>query len=274
MVSEHAFSIPGRTIRYLEAGSGSTLLLLHAFPLSSEMWRPQLEHVPDGWRFVAPDLKGFGAGARGAATSLDDMAEEVQRLLDGLGVARAVICGLSMGGYLTLTLYRRAPGLFRGLILANTRATADTPEGRTAREKMAALVRSEGPAAVASQMLPKLLGESSHASRPDLPVLLRRLIEANPADGLEGAIHAMKARPDSSDLLRHVQLPALVIAGEEDVLIPPAEAEAMHRLLPQSTCVLIRRAGHLSNLEAPGAFSAALQTFLEGIRQESGGVPR
>jgi pimeloyl-ACP methyl ester carboxylesterase len=267
MGSEQSFSIPGRAIRYFEAGSGSALVLLHAFPLSSEMWRPQLEHVPDGWRFVAPDLKGFGAGARGAAASLDDMADEVERLLDGLGLARAVIGGLSMGGYLTMTLYRRAPGRFRGVILANTKATADTPHGRAAREKMAALVRSGGPAAVASQMLPTLLGVSSHASRADLPVLLRRLIEANPADGIEGAIHAMKARPDSSDLLRQVHVPALLIAGEEDVLIPPAEVEAMHRLLPQSTSVLIRHAGHLSNLEAPGAFSAALQAFLEGIRE-------
>lgn len=266
MIHSRALTAGERTFRYLEAGSGSPVLLLHAFPLSSEMWRPQLERVPGGWRFVAPDLRGFGPGARGRAASLDDMADDVERLLDALGAPRAVIGGLSLGGYLTFALYRRAARRFRAMILANTRASADSAEAREGRDRMAALVRTDGPPAVADQMLPKLLGESSRAARPDLPPIVRALIVANPAEGIEGAIHAMKARPDSTDLLPRVQQPALVVAGEEDVLTPVPDAEAMHRLLPDSTCVLIPRAGHLSNLEAPDAFSAALRTFLSGIR--------
>lgn len=263
MLVERSATIASGAIRYLEAGAGWPVVLLHAFPLCADMWRPQLERAPADWRLLAPDLRGFGPVAGGAAASLDEMAADVADWLDVLRIDRPAIGGLSMGGYVSFALFRRQPERFTGLILANTKATADSEEGRAGRDKMSARVRADGPAAVADDMIPKLLGESSRAHRPDLADTVRRLILANRTDGIDGAIQAMKNRPDSSDLLPRVTCPALVVAGEEDGLIPIAESEAMHRLLPRSQLVALPRAGHLSNMEAPDEFSAALANFLQ-----------
>jgi pimeloyl-ACP methyl ester carboxylesterase len=262
MLQEHTADIRGRRLRYLVAGSGRPVVLLHAFPLSADMWRPQLERVPEGWRFLAPDLRGLGPTGGPAAATLDDMAGDVAGLLDVLGIERAAIGGLSMGGYVTFALFRRGRERFTAMILANTRAAADSEEGRAAREKMSVLVREKGAAAVADQMLPKLLGPASHASRPELAARVRALIEANPPEGIDGAIQAMKSRPDSTPLLAEVACPALVLTGDEDALIPGSESAAMQRLLPRAQLVTIPGAGHLSSMEAPEAFSSALENFL------------
>jgi pimeloyl-ACP methyl ester carboxylesterase len=262
MLREHSARLPGRTVRYLESGAGWPVVLLHAFPLCAEMWAPQLDSVPDGYRFLAPDLRGFGPAATDAATTLDDMAGDVIDWLDALGIETAVMGGLSMGGYVTFAIFRRAPERFSGVILANTRAGADTTEGRAGRDRMSALVRASGPAAVAEQMLPRLLGETSRRARPELVDCVERLILVNRADGLDGAVRAMRDRPDSTELLPRVGVPALIVAGEEDALIPMAEHEAMSRLLPRSQLVRLATAGHLSSLETPAEFSAALRDFL------------
>jgi pimeloyl-ACP methyl ester carboxylesterase len=262
MTRERSIQVAGRTVRYLEAGSGWPAALLHAFPLCADMWAPQLERVPDGWRFLAPDLRGFGPAATDPAVTLDDMASDVIGWLDALGIETTAIGGVSMGGYVTFAILRRAPERFSRVLLANTRAGADTVQGRAGRDAMSALVRAGGPAAVAEQMLPRLLGESSRRTHPELADLVERLILVNRAEGLDGAIRAMRDRPDSTDLLPRVSVPALVVAGEEDVLIPAAESEAMSRALPRSRLVRLRAAGHLSNLEAPVEFSTALGDFL------------
>lgn len=262
MVREQSVTVGGRTVRYLEAGGGWPVVLLHAFPLSADMWQPQLERVPDGWRFLAPDLRGFGPAATDAAATLADMASDVGGWLDRLHIDNAVIGGLSMGGYVTLALFRLAPERFDALILANTKATADTAEGRAARDRMSALVRTGGAAAVADQMIPKLLGATTQATRPDLASQVRRLIEANGAAGLDGAIHAMRDRADATDLLPRLGRPALVLAGEEDELIPVAEADRMARQLSRSQLVVLPQSGHLANLETPLVFSDALANFL------------
>jgi pimeloyl-ACP methyl ester carboxylesterase len=262
MIRERVVSIKSGSVRYLESGAGRPLVLLHAFPLFSDMWRPQLEQPPEGWRLLAPDLRGFGPGAQGAAATIDDLAGDVDLWLDAMRIDTAAIGGLSMGGYVTLALFRRAPSRFTAMILANTKAAADTPEGRAARDQLSALVRAKGPSAVADQMIPKQLGETSRTTRPHLAPLVRTLIETNSADGIDGASQAMKGRPDSMDLLPRIACPALVIASDEDTLIPVSEGEAMHRLLQKSRFTTLPRAGHLSSLESPAEFSAALAAFL------------
>lgn len=250
--------------RVLEAGAGWPVVLLHAFPLSADMWRPQLERAANGWRLIAPDLPGFGPAAVAPAGpgTMDAMAEAVDNVLDALEVEEATIGGLSMGGYVTFALFRRSPGRFTGMVLADTKATADTPEGRDARRKMIDLVQREGPSAVADQMLPKLLGDTSRRERRALAATVRGLIEPNRPEGIAAAIEAMIGRPESTELLASIPCPVLVIVGSEDTLTPPSDAEAMQQRLARSRLVILPAAGHLSNLETPDAFSQALADFL------------
>lgn len=266
-----------RSTRYLESPAAMgeevvrgmrTLILIHAFPLSADMWLPQLAKVPQGWRFIAPDIRGFrGAGpafedAALAGATMDDYADDVLALMDHLDLDRAAITGLSMGGYVAMAVAAKAPQRVSHLVLADTRMTADTPEGRAARDKMKADVERSGPRAVADAMLPKLVGETSKAEQPDLADAVRHLIEVNRAEGIVGGIDALKSRPDRTDMLSRFASPTLVICGREDVLTPPADSEAMARTIPGARLVMIERAGHLSNLEQSAAFTAALQAFL------------
>ena len=253
-----------RSVRYLESGSGQALILLHAFPLSADQWLPQLHRVPPGWRFVAPDLRGFrGVGPAFPDVGLhgltiDDYAADVVELMAHLDISKAVIGGLSMGGYVALALYRRAPQRVAGLMLANTRAAADSPEGRDGRDRMLDLVGREGTRGVAEAMVPKLLGATTRAEQPDLSDAVTAMISANTPDAIGAAVLAMRDREDATAVLGSLTCPTTIIAAEEDAVIPPAEAEAMHRAVAGSRFVTLAGAGHLSNLETPQAFNAAL----------------
>ena len=238
------------------------VVLLHAFPLNSTLWRPQIERAPTGWRFVAPDLPGFGASVLPAARSMEAMAREVLNVLDEQGIERAVIGGASMGGYVTFALYRLAPERFAGMLLADTRATADNDQQKDARRRMIEMVRDKGPVAVADEMMPKLLGATSHRERPDVVSSVRGMIEGSSRDAIAGAVEAMMNRPDSRPLLPNIAVPTLVVCGAEDLLTPPADSEALRDAIAGSRLVVIPKAGHLSSLEAPEKFSLVLNAFL------------
>jgi 3-oxoadipate enol-lactonase len=263
MVQRRTIDGPAGTLSYLEAGAGWPLILVHAFPVQAEMWRPQLESVPDGWRFIAPDLRGFGRSALVPSSdpSLDDYAADLEALMNALEIDRAVVGGLSMGGYIAFAFLRRAAERISGLVLADTKAAADTPEGRQDRRAMIELLRTKGAVAVADQMIPKLLGRSSR-ERSHLETVVRPWIEASNPQGLEQAIQSMMTRPDSTPDLPRVAVPALVIVGSEDELTPVSEAERLHQALSRSQLVVLSGAGHLSNVEAPDDFTAALTNFL------------
>jgi pimeloyl-ACP methyl ester carboxylesterase len=190
--------------------------------------------------------------------TVDHCASDILALMSHLEIDRGVIGGLSMGGYVALAVVNHAPQRVEGLVLANTRAGADSPEGRAGRDRMIDLVRREGPSAVAREMLPKLLGETTKRDQPDLVDVVRGLAEANTADGLAAAIHAMKTRPDSTPMLGSIRCPTLVITSDEDTLIPSSESEKMAAAIPGARLHVIAHAGHLSNLEKPKEFSKAL----------------
>lgn len=254
-----------RPVRYLEAGSGRPVVWLHAFPLSADQWLPQLARVPDGWHMIAPDLRGFrgsGPGQTLGATpgsqdldglTVDDYAADVLALMTHLRIETAVIGGLSMGGYVAFALYRQAPERVAGLVLANTRATADSAEGQAARDRHIDLVMRQGVAGLARDMLPKLLGATTQRERPDLVELVGRTIAMNSPEAVIAALRALKQRPDSTPLLSSIRCPTTVITGEEDVLIPPVESATMQRAIAGSRLVVVPRAGHLSNLEGDGS---------------------
>ncbi len=249
-----------QSVRYLEAGQGRPLVLLHAFPLSAEQWLPQMAQVPPGWRFIAPDLRGFGGADPGPvpAITMESYAADVLELMSHLEVPSAVVAGLSMGGYVALAVARRAPQRLAGLVLADTRATADSVEGRAARDRMLAILERDGPDGVAREMLPKLTGVTSQRNQPDLHDAIRQIILGNTPAGIAAAIRAMKERPDSTALLPSLACPTTIICGDEDVITAPAESEAMHRAIPGARLALLPGAGHLANLENPEAFTAAL----------------
>jgi pimeloyl-ACP methyl ester carboxylesterase len=239
------------------------MVLLHAFPLHARMWEPQLALAEHGWRIIAPDLRGFGDGASDApAFSMDDYAGGVIDLLDSLKVEDAVIGGLSMGGYVAFTIVRHAPRYVRALVLADTRSQADAPEGLEARRRMLQVLADRGPSAIADDMVPRLLGASTRANRPDLVEQIRTMILSNPAGAIDGAIRALMTRRDSTPLLSSIHCPTLILVGTEDTLTPPAMSEQMQRGIAGSQLVTIPGAGHLTNLEATEAFNTAVGGFL------------
>jgi 3-oxoadipate enol-lactonase len=256
-------------LRYLDAPprgserSRGVLVLLHAFPLNARMWEGQLAFADSGWRVIAPQLRGFDAGAgEPPASSVDDYAGDVIDLLDALHVKQAVVGGLSMGGYVAFALLRLAARYVQGLVLADTRSQADTPEGIAGRTRLLQLLDDKGPSAVAEEMIPKLLGNTTRLTKPAVVETVRSLALASPAEAIAGAIRALMSRPDSTPLLAAIHVPTLFVVGAEDMLTPPAASEEMHRAIAGSEIVHIPEAGHLSNLEQPERFNAALAAFL------------
>jgi pimeloyl-ACP methyl ester carboxylesterase len=268
-VHSRSIEAAGRRLAWLEAGAGWPVILLHAFPFKADMWRPQLEAVPSGWRFIAPDLRGFGRAhllrlkvEDGAPPlTVDDYAADVSVLMDALKLDDAVIGGLSMGGYVAFALFRQSPARFAGMILADTRPQADTPQAREARLQLRALLAAGGPSAVADQVLPKLLSPSA---APETVAAARQMIESADPAAIDAAIGALMARPDSTPDLPRMTRGTLVIVGEDDAITPAADARAMQNAIPRSTLTVIPGAGHLSNLERPDIFSRALGDFLAG----------
>ena len=247
---------------WLQAGQGRPVVLLHAFPLGAEMWKPQLDAAPHGWMMIAPDLPGFGESRGGGpAAHVDDHADAVLALMRHLNIEQAAIGGLSMGGYVTFALHRKAPQRFRAMILADTRAEADTADAKAGREKMQAAVREKGAQTAADAMLPKLLGASGNGVNPQ-SIAVREIILKNEPQGIVDAIEALKTRPDSTPTMAQIACPTLVIVGDQDEVTPIPLAETMAREIPQATLTLIPGAAHLANVQQPDAFNRALWAFL------------
>lgn len=258
--------IDGIALAYDDSGSGAPVVLLHAFPLSKAMWRAQADALGDAYRVIAPDLRGHGESARaGDSATMDEMADDVLALLDRLGLGRVALGGLSMGGYVALNLARRYPGRLAALILADTRAGADSAEGREGRAATARKALEQGAAAIADQLLPKLLAPATQRDRPGLAGEVRALIEATSPQAIAAASHGMAARADSTPALAAISVPTLILVGAEDALTPPGESEAMRAAIPGARLAIIPGAGHLSNLEQPAAFNQALRGFLDGL---------
>jgi 3-oxoadipate enol-lactonase len=250
----------------LDAENPIPLVFLHAFPLNATMWKPQLEALADRYRLVAVDLRGFGKSEPfdGIAT-METYAADVLAVLDARGFERVVLVGLSMGGYVALTFARHYGDRLAGLVLADTRAGADTVDARKGRFEMIELARKSGASAVAEKMLSKLLSERARSANPDLVESVRSMIEATPTSTITAALEAMANRADSSQFLGTIAVPVLVVVGSDDEVTPRAEAEQMAASIAGARFEVIDGAGHLSNLERPEAFSSALETFLGSL---------
>jgi 3-oxoadipate enol-lactonase len=229
------------------------------------MWAPQFALAAQGWRVIAPHLRGLGGVAAAGdppVQSMDDYVADLVDLLDQLPIKTAVVGGLSLGGYVAFALLRLAPRYLSGLILADTRPQADSAAALEGRRGMLERLVEGGPAAVADDMVPKLLGSTTRATRPSVEADVRRWICANPDAGIAGAIRAMMSRPDAAALLPKIECPTLVLVGDEDVVTPPAVAEEMHRAIHRAELSIVPGAGHLASLEQPERFNLAVAQFL------------
>lgn len=255
--------VNGVELAYRDEGAGAPLVFLHAFPLNQTMWDGQVTAFAGRRRVVTFDWRGFGASSAGGGISgMDVLADDLAGLLDELQIGRAAICGLSMGGYAAFAFARRRADRVEALILADTRPTPDTEEGKQGRRDAAELVRQSGPAAIAERMLPKLLGPTTRRDRPQVLSQVRAMIEANRPEGIAQASLGMAEREDATPLLGQLSCPTLVIVGNEDQLTPPSDSEKMSRLIPGARLAVIPGAGHLSNLEQPEVFNRHLAEFL------------
>ena len=241
-----------------------TILFLHAFPLNADMWHTQVGVAPPGWRMVAPDYRGFGESSlpESPGTTMNDLAGDAIDLLDRLEITDAVIVGCSMGGYVAFELVESAPGYVKGLVLIDTRAGADTEEGKAGRQTMLETIDRAGSDAIADEMTPKLLGATTRRARPDLVKHVHHMIRGAHPAGIRMAVEAMMSRKDMTPALGRITVPTMIIAGAEDALIPVPAIQDMHGAIKHSQLVTVPFAGHLPNLEQPGPFDVELQQFL------------
>ncbi len=254
--------LDGLSIFYHDEGAGEPIVLIHGFPLSSEMYQPQRAALSSRFRVITPDLRGAGrSDAPADGYSMDVYADDIVALLDHLGIGQAIVGGMSMGGYVVFALLRRHPERVKGVILIDTRAEADNEEGRANRFKMIDQARNEGVMQIADALLPKLLTERTRRERPELADWLREIMLGTPVDGIIGALQAMAARPDATDLLPRIAVPTLIIVGSDDPITPPDMATRMHSMIRDSHLVIVPDAAHAANVERPERVNAAIMEW-------------
>jgi pimeloyl-ACP methyl ester carboxylesterase len=252
-----------------EQGSGPPLVLLHPFPADHRFWHPLVPHLVSRYRVLMPDLRGSGESSAGEGpATMAKHAADIDRICQAAKVERAAFVGVSIGGYILLEFWRRYPQRVAALVLADTRATPDTPEGRAARLKSITEVQLHGPAAFVESMTPKLLGETTRSSRPDVARTALAILNQSTVVGLTALQQGMAERPDSVPTLKTITVPTLVMVGEEDTLTPPSDAEQMQREIPGSRLVKVAAAGHFSPFEQPEAVGKVLRGFLDPLRWE------
>jgi len=260
-------TVNGIDIEWREHGEGDAVLFIHGFPFNSAMWGHQLAAMPAGWRGIAPDLRGFGTSEMGAdpVLGMDLVARDLAALLDHLQIERVVLCGLSMGGYVAFEFWRQFGDRVRGIVLSDTRASADSPDTRRARHVLADRVRSEGPGPVVDVLLPELLSPATLGKKKGISAMVRAMMEETPPETMARALLGMAARLDSEDLLRTIDVPVLVTVGADDVITSRGQAEMLARGIRGARIELIEAAGHIPPLENPEEFNAVLTQFLAGL---------
>ncbi len=256
--------LPNLAMAYTDAGFGTPLLFIHGYPLNRQLWKPQIEGLSQEARVLAPDLRGHGESQSVPGPySMDMFADDLNAFLDALGVSQpVVVCALSMGGYVAFAFYRKYARRMAGLILAATRATADSPEARVGRDQAISLASTKGISAITESMLSKMFSPDTYKQNPELVNQVKAIMNHTSLKGVMGDLVGLKERADSTPTLREIKLPTLILAGANDQIIPVKEAQLMQASIPGARLVVIPDAGHLLNLENPEAFNKAIRDFL------------
>lgn len=269
-MTDQPFSDPGNEepvveLRAIERGSGLPVVLLHGFPFSGAIWQAQLDALSADYRVIVPDLRGHGHSPAPAGTyGMDLMARDVLALLDALGIKRAVWAGHSMGGYVTMAALRIAPERVIGAAFVATHPHADSPEKRMQRLQSAQIALQNGAGETANSMMGVLFAPGLDR-RSETAQQVYRIMGSTLAEGVAGALRGMADRPSSVATLQAMTQPALVIAGEDDLIVGPDAAREMAGLVPQAKLVVISQAGHMVMVEQPAATTAALREFLTRV---------
>jgi pimeloyl-ACP methyl ester carboxylesterase len=262
----NAIDVRGATIHYDDLGpsSGLPVLLVHGHPFNRSLWAPQTRPLTDaGYRVITPDLRGYG---RSSVTTekvlLSEFADDLVALLDHLSIERAVVGGVSMGGQITMEFQRRHPHRVRALVLSDTSAPAETEEGKAFRHHLADRLLAEGMSRYADEAIDKMLAAYNVTALPDVAAHVLDMMRTTDPRGAAAALRGRAERPDYRDTLAAVETPVLIVVGADDVYTPVADAEAIHRLIPQATMAVIEKAGHLPSAEQPERFNTVLLDFL------------
>jgi len=253
-------------LAYDDEGTGPAVVLLHGFPLGRWIWDAPRAALRDRYRVVTPDLRGHGDSEVTAGPYLmDALAADVARLLDALHIDRAVIGGLSMGGYVAFAFWRRFAARVRGLILCDTRAHGDNQGEKVVRQSTAQAALDQGTAAVVEGMLPKLLAPQSLTGRLDLVAAIRARLAKTDPRAVAATLLGMKEREDSTPTLATITVPTLVVVGGDDQLTPPTLARELQAGIRGARLEVVPEAGHLAPVEQPTATSTALRRFLDAL---------
>lgn len=248
-------------------GEGAPVLFVHGFPFDRTVWKHQLAALPRVRR-IALDLRGVGAPPASAAAdgyALQRYADDLVAVLDALGARQAVLCGLSMGGYVIFELLRRHPDRVQALVLVDTKPDPDSADAKRGRDELAQVAERQGPDAVIERLLPRLLAATTLATQPEVVEQVREMARRWPVPALVGALRVLRDRPDSTETLRKVRVPTLVLVGSEDQIASPDAARAMAQLIPGAECHVVAAAGHLSPLEQPLVTSRLVADFLRAL---------
>ncbi len=259
-------NVSGQMISYTERGRGLPVALVHGFPLDNRIWEGQVAGLSDKYRVIAPDLPGFGKSQPPRPFTMESLADSLHAFLTQIRALPCALAGLSMGGYMSFAYDCKYPTDLKALILVDTKAEGDTPDGKAGRNKMIETARASGSPAIAAAMMPKMLAPQSQQTRPQLVQQAKEIMEACPPQTIEYALAAMRDRNDYRDCLASIAVPTLIVVGEADAITPPAVAESMNKAIAHSKLVVIKGAGHLSSMEQPEQVNQALRQFLASIK--------
>jgi 3-oxoadipate enol-lactonase len=259
-------NLNGIHINYTEHGSpsGVPIVFIHGFPFSHEMWDMQVKTLPDYYRSIAYDIRGHGASDAGDGQyTIEFFVDDLAALLDHLHIQQTILCGLSMGGYIAQRMYERFPARINGLILCNTKSSADSNEAKIKRAATIQAIRQHGVRTFAENFLKSIFWKETFHANPAAIELIRELIVTNSPLGICGTQLALAARTDTTHVLSTIKMPTLVMTGEYDILAPLSESRAMNEAITGSEFHIIPNAAHMSNLENSTEFNRVLLDFLE-----------
>jgi 3-oxoadipate enol-lactonase len=261
----------GITMCFDDFGKGQTpIIFIHGFPFDKSSWAPQMAFMRKTQRVIAYDIRGFGATTLGTAKpSMRTYADDLVKFMDNMGIPKAIVCGLSMGGYILFNAVQRYPERFKALILCDTQTIADTEEAKKKRQQTIELIKTDGLATFTEGVVKNVFCAESRIHKTEAIAKTKDIILSTPKETIIAGLTALAERPDMTASLKGIKIPTLIICGKEDSMTPTNQAEALHIAIKNSVLQIIEKAGHLSSLEQPDVFNRHLAGFVATLTENS-----